>query len=100
MSQLSVVDEHTWRLSGELSFATVSTLLSELQQRAAQIPPQVIDFSEVTRADSAGLALLIEMRKQPLIAAAIFRHIPKQMLILAEVCGVQSLLTEAVAVTS
>lgn len=100
MSQLSVVDQQTWRLSGELSFATVSTLLSELLQRAAQTPPQLIDFSEVTRADSAGLALLIEMRKQPLIAPAIFHHIPKQMLILAEVCGVQSLLIEAVAVAS
>lgn len=99
MSQLSIVDEHTWRLSGELSFATVGTLLSELLQHAAQIPPQVIDLSEVTRADSAGLALLIEMRKQPAIAPAIFRHIPKQMLTLAEVCGVQSLLTETVAVT-
>ncbi|NJO18115.1 MAG: STAS domain-containing protein [Thioploca sp.] len=98
MSQLSVADEHTWRLSGELSFTTVSSLLSELLQRAAQSPPQIVDFSEVTRADSAGLALLIEMRKQPPIAAAIFRHIPKQMLILAEVCGVESLLTEAVTV--
>lgn len=100
MNQLSVVDEQTWRLSGELSFATVSTLLSELLQHAAQTPPQVIDFSEVTRADSAGLALLIEMRKQPFIASAIFRHIPKQMLILATVCGVESLLTETVAVAS
>ena len=98
MSQLSIVDEQTWQLSGELSFATVGTLLSELLQHAAPIPPQVIDFSEVTRADSAGLALLIEMRKQPSIASAIFRHIPKQMLTLAEVCGVQSLLTETVAV--
>lgn len=94
MSQLSLIDEHTWRLAGELSFATVSNLLSELCQRAAQTPPQVVDFSEVTRADSAGLALLIEMRKQPATAAAIFRHLPQQLLILAAVCGVQTLLED------
>ena len=92
MSQLSVIDEHNWRLAGELSFATVSDLLSELCQRATQASPQVIDFSEVTRTDSAGLALLIEIRKQSTMATAIFQHIPKQMLILANVCGVQSLL--------
>lgn len=94
MSQLGIIDEHTWRLTGELSFATVSNLLGELCQRAAQTPPQVIDLSEVTRADSAGLALLIEIRKQPTMAAAVFRYIPKQMLILAAVWGVQPLLED------
>ena len=92
MSQLSVIDEQTWQLMGELSFATVNNLLSELCQRAAPTPPQVIDFSGVTRADSAGLALLIEIRQQPTMTTVVFRHIPKQLLILAAVCGVQSLL--------
>jgi phospholipid transport system transporter-binding protein len=94
VSQVSVSDEHTWRLVGELSLATVNNLLGELCQRAAQTPPQVIDLSEVTRADSAGLALLIEIRKQPTMAAAVFHHIPKQILILAAVWGVQPFLED------
>ncbi len=91
MSQI-IVDEanDVWRLSGELSFATVGSLLTEFSQRS-QTPPKVLDLSEVSRTDSAGLALLIEWLKQS--ATITFRNIPEQMQSLATVSGVQELLS-------
>jgi len=87
-----VENQNTWRLSGELSFATVGALLAEFTQRAALSPPKELDLSEVTRTDSAGLALLIELRGQD--ASMTFRHLPRQMLSLATLSGVQNLLTQ------
>jgi len=40
MSQISINDAQTWSLSGELSFATVTTLLTEFK-RSSNLP-QVI----------------------------------------------------------
>ncbi len=92
MSQI-IVDEanNVWRLSGELSFATVGSLLTEFSQRSHTTPPKVLDLSEVSRTDSAGLALLIEWLKQS--ATITFRNIPEQMQSLATVSGVQELLS-------
>lgn len=89
-----VEDANTWRLTGELSFATVGALLTEFNQRATQTPPQVLDLCDVTRTDSAGLALLIELLKQSKKAPITFRNIPAQMHSLATVSGVQELLTQ------
>jgi phospholipid transport system transporter-binding protein len=92
VNQILVENQNTWQLSGELSFATVGALLSEFTQRAALSPPKVLDLSDVTRTDSAGLALLIELRGQD--ASMTFRHLPAQMLSLATLSGVQNLLTQ------
>jgi len=93
MSQISINDAQTWSLSGELSFATVTTLLAEFE--GSQNFPQVIDLKSVTRTDSAGLALLIELLKQSQKTSLIFHNIPEQMLNLAAVSGVQDMLTQA-----
>lgn len=92
MSQITIAEDNTWRLSGELSFATVGALLTEFTQRAAQTPPKVLDFREVSRTDSAGLALLIEWLKQTKNAPLSFRNIPAQMQSLAAASGVQEML--------
>jgi phospholipid transport system transporter-binding protein len=91
MSQIIVDKNDVWRLSGELSFATVGSLLTEFsQQIVTHTPPKVLDLSKVSRVDSAGLALLIEWLKQS--ANITFRNIPDQMQSLANVSGVQALL--------
>ena len=92
MNPIPVEDIHTWRLSGELNFATVNALLAQFTQFPAQSSPQVVDLQDVTRTDSAGLALLIELLKQTQERRLTFRHIPAQLLNLAAVCGVQELL--------
>jgi len=90
MSQISINDAQTWSLSGELSFATVTVLLTEFE-RSSNLP-QVIDLKDVTRTDSAGLALLIEFLKQSQKSSLAFQNIPKQVLNLAAVSGVQEML--------
>lgn len=88
-SQLIIETPDHWRFVGELSFNTVGALLIESTRQ--QLKPQILDLLEVTRTDSAGLALLIELRKQ--MDTLIFQNIPAQMLTLATVNGVQDLLT-------
>lgn len=97
MSQLSIDKGNTLRITGELTFATVSALLTELTQKLVskdkteEKSPKVLDLSEVTRTDSAGLALMIELVKLSQDAPITFRHIPAQMHNLAVVSGVQEL---------
>jgi len=49
------------QLGGELSFATVSQFL---QRSDELLDGGVLDMSKVTRADSAGLALLLELTRR------------------------------------
>jgi phospholipid transport system transporter-binding protein len=85
-----MTDPHAWQFSGELSFATVPALLDQL--KSVQHWPTVIDLQNVTRTDSAGLALLIELCKHTREKPVTFRHLPDQLLSLAAVCGVTELL--------
>jgi len=90
-------DSQRWfRLSGELTFATVDRWLTAFNQRlATQTPLTIVDLSEVTRTDSAGLALLIEMRKQAKQTPLTFHQMPAQMHKLAMVSGVEELLLQS-----
>ena len=92
MSQIIVENAHTWRLSGELCFANVGVLLTKLTQFSLE--GGVLDLRDVTRTDSAGLALLIELLKHSKKAPITFRNIPAQMQSLAAVSGVQEILTD------
>ncbi|EDN69532.1 anti-sigma-factor antagonist [Beggiatoa sp. PS] len=104
VSQITVEANNAWRLSGELTFTTVGELLSEFTEKMSlldnggakkiQPAPQVMDLSDVTRTDSAGLAFLIELQKQTKDAPITFCNMPAQMLSLASVSDVQDLLTQ------
>lgn len=78
-------------LDGELSFARVSHWLAQADQLAAA---GALDLSRVTRADSAGLALLLELnrrastRGQPLRLASA----PAQLIGLASFFGLDGIL--------
>ncbi len=98
---------NSWRLSGELTFATVGALLTEFTQKLSsfskerqegiQTPPKVLDLCDITRTDSAGLALLIELRRQN--APMTFCNIPAQMHNLATLSGVQDMLIQTRALS-
>ncbi len=85
-----------FQVSGELVFDTVPELL---EQGRVLFDSGVgagieLDFNRVTRADSAGLALLIGWMR---IAHRrhrniVFRNVPEQMLAIARVCGVDAIL--------
>ena len=91
MKQISVEDADTWRLAGDLTFATVGELLKEFTRYMTL--PRVVDLDAVTHTDSAGLALLIEWVRQTKDTPIIFKNVPAQMLNLAVVSGVQAILS-------
>lgn len=86
--QLIIENMDTWRLTGALVFNTVTALLAEIHQQSAK--PKVLILREVTHIDSAGLALLLELRKQ--YATLLFQHVPSRLFKLAKINGVEDLL--------
>ena len=80
-------------LSGELSMVTVPSLLSQRQQLTGN-GELTIDLDGVERADSAGVALLVQWQREANQSQRklSFINIPSQMLAIARVSGVDDLL--------
>ena len=83
-----------WKLTGDLGYTTVSGLLRDTPRSFFSGGDIQLDLSGVTRADSAGLALLVEwLRKSRGAGRSItFLHMPAQMLSIARVCGLADIL--------
>lgn len=92
-AQLKIVADNQLALSGELSMASVPELLRQLQwpKTSGEL---TLDLQEVKRADSAGVALLIEWQRYAKRQQQVlhFQHIPSQMLAIARLSGVDKLL--------
>ena len=85
----------TWKLIGELGFATVSGLLKSTPRSFFADGDLQLDLSGVTRADSAGLALLVEWLRESERAGKVitFTNVPKQLLAIAMLCGLDEILS-------
>jgi phospholipid transport system transporter-binding protein len=84
-----------WLLQGELGFESVAGVL---RHAGVMNPGQVrveVDLREVTRADSAGLALLVEWLRESEYAGneIVFTNVPDQLLSIARVCGLDEILS-------
>ena len=82
-----------WLLSGELGFATVPGLLAGPGRNLGTSASEV-DLAGVTRADSAGLALLVTWTRASARAghAIRFTHVPAQLLSIARLSGLEEIL--------
>ena len=82
------------RVGGELTFSTVTEILAQAQTMFETMTMLNIDFTDVTRSDSAGLALLIDwMRTAKKVSKSItFYNIPQQILAIANASGLDDLL--------
>lgn len=78
-------------LEGELSFARVPQWLAQAATLSAS---DTLDLSRVTRADSAGLALLLELTRRAKARGAVLKlhGAPDQVVDLARFFGLQSIL--------
>jgi len=87
-------DANVVNLLGDITFETVQTLLKESALLFEPITSLTIDLAGATRSDSAGLALLIHWIRlaKHNNKKIIFRHIPKQMMAVAQAGGVSELL--------
>lgn len=93
----AVLQDHgagRFSLQGELSFASVPTLLRQGQALFAGQHGIELDLAGVRRADSAGLALLVEWLAQARRAGRPLRflRVPEQILRMAELGGLQDIL--------
>jgi len=88
-----------WSLAGELDFTSVPGLLGELQGVTRAGRKVELDLQAVTRADSAGLALLIEFLRTAGRAgnSVHFVNVPEQLLSIARVSGLDSILSLSTA---
>lgn len=80
-------------LSGELSFATVEDCLTRSRAKLTS-GAEELDLSAITRTDSAGLALLLQLVREARVASRQLRftHPPAQLRALATFFGVSELL--------
>lgn len=85
-------------LQGELTFDTVAQLWEGRDALLAQGTNLTLDLQAVTRADSAGLALLIGLlRKAQQDGKSLkFSNVPAKLMAIAGVSGVAQLLTHGV----
>jgi phospholipid transport system transporter-binding protein len=83
-----------WLLAGELDFSTVPGVLARSAQGLSGKGAIRVDLGDVTRADSAGLALLVEWtRKSERAGRRIsFVNVPGQLLSIARICGLEEIL--------
>ena len=81
-------------VSGDLVFVTVPALLEKASRLLAGRREVAIDLAEVTHADSAGLALLLEWIDRGRSDGCLirFRNIPSSLLRIARLSNVEALL--------
>lgn len=90
--------EGALQVEGDLTFATVVTLLDDSRELLGRsTEPLTVDLSAVGRADSAGLALLIEWMRRARAAERTleFRAMPAQLHSLARASGLDTLFVDA-----
>ncbi|OYV78404.1 MAG: hypothetical protein B7Z66_01730 [Chromatiales bacterium 21-64-14] len=79
---------------GDLSFQTVPQVWADSEAVFQKVPQLEIDLRDVSRSDSAGLALLVEWMRQARRAGKVIRfyNIPRQMLAIARVSSLDQIL--------
>ncbi|HAJ91291.1 MAG TPA: anti-anti-sigma factor [Gammaproteobacteria bacterium] len=93
--QLVENGDGSWLLQGELDFASVPSVLKHAGVNMLGKEQITVDLKGVTRADSAGLALLVEwLRESESAGNSIkFVNVPAQLLSIARVCGLEEILS-------
>lgn len=88
-----------WRVSGELSFQTVPELDERVDSLFEGQSRVELDLRDVQRADSAGVALLVEWAGEARRRAVEIRYlnVPGQMLAIARVSSLDQVLPFALA---
>jgi len=95
--RLEPLGEGRYAVTGELDLASAAAVLAAGSAAFAGQPRVDVDLSRVGRADSAGLAVLIEWTRAARLAGTqiTFHALPARMAALARIGGVDQLLTVA-----
>lgn len=97
MAEYTLTDDGDghFSLSGEMSFATVESILRESESLFEQHTRLEVDLSGITKTDSAGLALLLEWITwaNHTVREIRFLEMPERITAIAKTTEVESLLT-------
>lgn len=93
------IQENVFFLEGVLDFDTVLNLLPAVKKAIKSVNALEIDLSAVTYTNSAGVALLLDIlrKAQKHQALVTFRNIPKDMLEIIHISGLQDVLVNPVS---
>jgi phospholipid transport system transporter-binding protein len=96
MSETNITagDDGGVAISGDMTFYTVPDLWRDSEDMLQQGRDVVVDLRDVHRADSAGLALLIEWTRQARQNSVTinFKHVPESLMALARMTGLNNIL--------
>jgi phospholipid transport system transporter-binding protein len=83
-----------YALAGELSFASVKRALQQTSNIFSAPGRTVFDLADISKADSAGLALLLEWLRQADFGGVELHYakLPKQLSAMAHVAGIDGIL--------
>jgi len=86
-------DNHTWSVSGELTFATVPAV-QDSSPGWFDAPPADLDLGGIDRMDSAGIALVMEWARRAALAGREMRlvNVPEGLAALAQTTRLSRLL--------
>lgn len=92
--ELNQTADGAFELVGEMSFETAAQILKSSEQSFAQHPKMQINLSQVSKADSAGLALLLEWKARAKSRNAViqFVAVPDSLLAIAKTTEVSELI--------
>ena len=92
MTKLTRTGPSSWSFEGELTFATVTEMLTA-GPKVNPTKPAVVDLSGLTRGDSAGLSLLVEWLAAARASGGVLRFtgFPENFARLARVTGLEFL---------
>ena len=95
MTKLTQTGPSSWSLEGELTFATVTGMLT-CGPKVDPTNPVVVDLSGLTRGDSAGLSLLVEWLAAARASGGVLSYIglPENFVRLTRVAGLDFLNSE------
>lgn len=87
-------DAGVYRLEGELTFSSSPVALRETSRLFRSASSMTFDLGDVSRVDSAGLALLVEWQRLSLAEGGRlhYANFPDQLLAIARVAGVDEML--------
>ena len=93
--RLTETGNGNWLLEGDLNFSSVPAVLESSRTALTGSREIQVDLKGVTRADSAGLALLLAwLRESERAGKAInFTHVPEQLLAISRLCGLDKILS-------
>ncbi|MDX1593428.1 MAG: STAS domain-containing protein [Gammaproteobacteria bacterium] len=92
--ELHVDDDGRIRLAGRLDLSTVAGLADRGTELFVQRQEAIVDLADVSRTDSAALALLLEWQRAAGRSGCRlrFENVPETLRSIADVCGIEAVI--------